>query len=873
MIDVSSCEKISDENRGVNEKLWIDVNGRPALFKKTQIRDNGTHTNAHYGEAFVSEMCRMLDYKCAEIEIAERNGEIGCISYSFLKEGDELVDFISLLQNVRPTFDSKKMLVPETNETYSIPLILDALEEEAASEEEFKALKKDFFKSCIIDSLIEHYDRNPSNISVIRNNGHISFSPMFDNGTSLNISIPRDVLKENGNDEEWFKFLREKNKSKIGVEGEKYSNYDKLLDYILSNYYEDVADFIGVIKEKLTKENITKILGRDDYAGLDNVFKEIIINKTTDNVRGLVEKSKEYENKYTVEQYMKSPNAYNLLKEKVKNQDLQIIIPEISDCIDLPQRNPYHIYSVDDYMFHCIEGINNIEQIAQENGIKLKISDKNKSLLQWSILFNELGKPKAREEVIETNGNVRDTFRNYSVYGQEMAENLMERLNFYETDRKIVTALVSSHQRRELDTDSAIKRLINEVGERNIDLYFGMKLAEIKSKNPELEKESISKLKILKEKIDRIIANDNREVIRALPLNGEQMKRLGLKGQQIGEVLNSLAQFVKSDSSMYAYYKSRGHLEKYRKDIAKQSQTYAKEIKHKEKLKQPEENKMEKNTAKLEFVSFGANQEHLLRHMEGDCNPGSKMSMSDEEINTMFSATNKELASLIDEHGNPGRRVIAVKADKEIGTSGAMPIDYFDKSRIITISRDIGNPDRHDGMGDKVNVVIIPEKDMVKAHTVYFIAGPWGDSGKYGPYTAFPEPYAPPFPNYKIDPKLPQDVQERIKKSNKEYAEEWSKLVMPMTEKEALGYSKHIAETAKKFREGGRVEDAMKIERMQHILDLAVKSFRQNPNSPIKDAEAFAKYKPEIPSDVKVININLSRGENIHTNKGHEPRG
>ena len=599
MIDVSDCRKINDENRGVNEKLWIDVNGRPALFKKTQIRDNGTHTNAHYGEAFVSEMCQLLNYKCAEVEIAERNGEIGCISYSFLKEDDELVDFISLIQNVRPSFDSKKMLVPETNETYSIPLILDALEEEAASEEEFRELKRDFLKSCIVDSLIEHYDRNPSNISVIRNNGHIALSPMFDNGTSLNISIPRDVIQENGNNEEWFQFLREKNKSKIGVEGEKYSNYDKLLDYILSNYYEDVADFVNVIQQKLTKENITKILGKDDYAGMDNVFKELIVNKLTANVKGLAEKSKEYENKYTIEQYMKSPDAYERLKEKVQSKDLQRIIPEINACIDCPQRNPYHIYSVSDYMFHCIEGINNIERIAQENGIKLKFSDENKRLMQWSVLFNELGKPQAREETIDSNGNIRDTFKNYSVYGQEMAKNLMERLNFYETDRKIVTALISSHQRRDLDTESSIRRLINEIGERNIDLYFGMKLAEIKSKNPELEKVSISKLKILKEKVDKIIANDNKEVIRALPLNGEQMKRLGLKGQQIGEVLNSLAQFVKSDSKMYAYYKSRGHLEKYRKDIAKQSQACAKEIKHNEKLKQlekfkqPEENKME----------------------------------------------------------------------------------------------------------------------------------------------------------------------------------------------------------------------------------------------------------------------------------------
>lgn len=583
MIDVSDCRKIEDENRGVNEKCWIDVHGFPALFKKTQIRDNGTHTNAHYAEAFVSEMCQLLNYKCAKVDIAKRNGDVGCISYCFLREDEELVDFISLIQNIRPSFDSKKMSVPETNETYSIPLILKALKEETNSEEEFNCLKKDFLKSCIIDSLIEHYDRNPSNIAVIRKNRQITLSPMFDNGTSLSISIPKEVVQEYANDEEWLKYVREKSKSKIGVEGEKFSHYDKVQDYILTNHYEDVIDFINEIQEKLTRENISQILSQDKYAEMDDIFKELIVNKIMLNVKDLVQKSKEHKNEYIIEQYMSSTDAYEKLKEKANKQALQGILPEIDDCIGCPQRNPYHIYSVDDYMFHCIEEVNNIEKTAQENGIKLELSDKEKRLIQWSILFNEMGKPQSREEIIETNGNIRDTFRNYSEYGQEIAKILMEKLHFYETDRKIITALISSHKRRELDSPKAIKRLMKDIGKRNIDLYMGMKLAETNSKNPEIRKEKISELKILKEKIEEIAANNNSEIIKSLHLKESQIKGLGLNGQQIGEAMNLLATFIKSDQDMYAYYTSNEHLQKYKKQINMQLTAYAKEIKKKDK--------------------------------------------------------------------------------------------------------------------------------------------------------------------------------------------------------------------------------------------------------------------------------------------------
>lgn len=529
MLDVTNCPKIQDENRGVNEKLWIDVNGRPALFKKTQIREDGTHTNAHFSEALVSDICNKVEFACAEVDIAKRDKDIGCISYSFLKDGEELVDFIALIQNIRTGFDSKKMMVPDTNEKYCIPLILEALKEESKSQEEYHSLRKDFFKSCIIDSLIEHYDRNPSNISVIRGEEGVRLSPMFDNGTSLSVAIPYEVVQENIDKDEWMQEIRKINKSKIGVEGEKYSNYDKLLEYILSNYYCDVKDFLDIINERLTPENIQEILSNEKYSDLDDMYKKLVVKKVSTNRKNLLEQSKKFELKYEIEELIGQENANEILQNMSQNNSLQKIIPEIQPCIDCPQRSPYHIYGVADYMFNCIENINNMEEMAKENGIEVKLSDKDKRLVQWTIMFNEMGKPQAREEQVNENGEIRDTFRNYSKYGQEIAEKKMEELNFYETEKETVMKLIASHDKRNLDSDSSIKRFIDGLGEKNIDLYFAMKLAETNAKNPEIRKESIEKLSTLKKRIEEIQKTDNRNIIKSLPQNRKKIDGFRIK--------------------------------------------------------------------------------------------------------------------------------------------------------------------------------------------------------------------------------------------------------------------------------------------------------------------------------------------------------
>ena len=277
---------------------------------------------------------------------------------------------------------------------------------------------------------------------------------------------------------------------------------------------------------------------------------------------------------------------------------------------------------------------------------------------------------------------------------------------------------------------------------------------------------------------------------------------------------------------------------------------------------------------RLTFVAFDTKDEHILRHMEGDFNPGSQFTLEDKGRNELFKSANNVLEDLLDEHGNPGRRVLAIKADKEIGTCGVMPIEYFDSSKVMTISRDVGNPSRHKGMGDQVHVVIIPDEDVVKTNTAYFIAGPYGNSGLYGPYTAFLAPYAPPFPNYDIDPKLAQDVKERIKKSNEENADAWSKLVMPMTETQAEGYLQTIQKEAEARHAKGDEANAKLLDVMSRTFENGLNAYRTNgKKSPVLDREKFAKYRPEIPSDALVVEVSIAPGGKQGNIKGKESGG
>ncbi|MCQ6264498.1 HIRAN domain-containing protein [Fictibacillus sp. WQ 8-8] len=249
IIDVSSWEKDElDKGPGVGErqKEWIKdpITNRVAMFKIP--REN---RGEHWAEKLCSEIANILEFQCAEVEIAVRNGVIGCLSYFFL---EEKVGFSH--------FDGGKFFPfdydDEKNIGYNIQLIDQVLSP--------YNLFKDFLFIVVFDALVANGDRHQDNWGITRHDkkDEIAISPMYDNsaclGRELSEEKVRDYLHSQGD------FLRYifRSKSKIGwdsVKKEYHFSLVKKLCYIFPNEVKSLIDKLKRLSDNEIKKLVEKI--------------------------------------------------------------------------------------------------------------------------------------------------------------------------------------------------------------------------------------------------------------------------------------------------------------------------------------------------------------------------------------------------------------------------------------------------------------------------------------------------------------------------------------------------------------------------------------------------------------------------------------
>ena len=308
--NIHHFQKYYQETRGTNEKEWVlSPNNQLCLYKQTQIKDDNTSTNAHYSECLYQEIASLIYVNCAKTELAQINKKKGIISYYFLKENEELVDFNSLIQNIREDFVPKSLKCKKTGEHYSIELILEAVKAVVYEREEYKKIRKKIIELIIMDALCDHYDRNPSNIALIRNydkplNKQFSLAPIYDNGTSLYMSLPIEITKMYLEMENGIEILDNNIISKIGFFDHRGTKYTDLLEYLFRIYLNDTNDIIYNIDNYINIENLTSIIFSSNYKNLDKYHKKLVLVKIMYNKNKILSlyKKHEYHEKEKIKQ-------------------------------------------------------------------------------------------------------------------------------------------------------------------------------------------------------------------------------------------------------------------------------------------------------------------------------------------------------------------------------------------------------------------------------------------------------------------------------------------------------------------------------------------------------------------------------------------
>lgn len=209
---------------------------------------------------------------------------------------------------------------------------------------------------------------------------------------------------------------------------------------------------------------------------------------------------------------------------------LSHIMPEFEKGFGVDQTGPdrHHIYDV-----------------ATHGLLSLKECPSQKPLVRFACLIHDIGKP----DVVGKDNKGNTTFYNHEVAGGKIAAKIANRFHLSSKDRNLLVGLVRWHLFTvdEHQTDSAIRRIIRNVGLENIDDLVDVRIGDRLGSG--LTQAESWRLKLFKDRIHQIL--HPAFAIVDLAVDGKDvMKTLGIApGPKVGQILQKLFEEVDEDMS------------------------------------------------------------------------------------------------------------------------------------------------------------------------------------------------------------------------------------------------------------------------------------------------------------------------------------
>lgn len=199
---------------------------------------------------------------------------------------------------------------------------------------------------------------------------------------------------------------------------------------------------------------------------------------------------------------------------------LAVFIPEITPCIGFCQHSRYHKYDVWEHIVNAVS--------ESENNINARLA----------ALFHDIAKPL----VFALDENGVGHFKGHAAVCAQAAESIMKRLCFSSKRTELIKNVIYYHSDVNFTAKSA-KRRIGKLGFDGFELLLDLQCADNSAKHD-----------FCRERLDAInswrsfaqtLADENACLSRKdLAVDGNDMKTLGLSGQDIGTVLEDLFESV-----------------------------------------------------------------------------------------------------------------------------------------------------------------------------------------------------------------------------------------------------------------------------------------------------------------------------------------
>lgn len=212
-------------------------------------------------------------------------------------------------------------------------------------------------------------------------------------------------------------------------------------------------------------------------------------------------------------------NAFNILTEYW--DVLSVFIPEIKSAVGFKQYGKKHAYDVWEHICHTVD------TIPQDK------------ILRLTMLLHDLGKIPTHK--LDENGN--STFKNHATIGGDMAREILTRLRFDKKTINRVSFLVANHDFEPPLSKADLKKHLKNKTVDDIKTLLTIKKSDrgaLSESYRDISKESEQCLKWL----DEIEKNNECCKIAQLAITGDDLKKKGLKGEDIGKALDTLLDAV-----------------------------------------------------------------------------------------------------------------------------------------------------------------------------------------------------------------------------------------------------------------------------------------------------------------------------------------
>jgi len=193
---------------------------------------------------------------------------------------------------------------------------------------------------------------------------------------------------------------------------------------------------------------------------------------------------------------------------------LAVVIPELEPMFGFEQQNPHHN---SDVWYHTVKVVANAPA---------------EPVMRWTALLHDVGKPHCFSLDEQGIGH----FFGHASKSTAIADELLQRLRFDNATRERITLLVKNHDTPLPSDERGVKRLMNRLGSEAALQIVDIHRADTAGQHPDCAYR-YAEFDEIQAMMQKVIDEQACFSVKNLAINGNDLLAKGLRGKQVGEVL------------------------------------------------------------------------------------------------------------------------------------------------------------------------------------------------------------------------------------------------------------------------------------------------------------------------------------------------